>query len=93
MLNKTPKKFWLKFGLKLGAAGIALELLALGGSYVFWRKLNTSGGEKYKKLNINHFINYTFSQNFVNIAVKSIQQFWKDITKLVKFLIPIIFKR
>lgn len=43
MIKKNPaKKNWLRFGLKLGAAGIAFELGALGLSYLFWRQLNTN---------------------------------------------------
>lgn len=37
---KAPPKSWIRFGFKLGVAGAILELAALGGSYVFWRKLN-----------------------------------------------------
>ena len=44
MLRKLPKS-WVRFGLKVGIAGAVLELAALGGTYVFWRKLNTDQGK------------------------------------------------
>jgi hypothetical protein len=44
LMLKAPPKSWIKFGFKLGVAGAVLELAALGGSYLFWRKLNQNQG-------------------------------------------------
>lgn len=47
MLKKLPKS-WVRFGLKIGAIGAALELAALGGTYLFWRKLNSDQEFRYR---------------------------------------------
>jgi len=43
MIKRLPKS-WVRFGLKVGVAGAALELAALAGTYLFWKKLNTDQG-------------------------------------------------
>lgn len=48
MLRKLPKS-WVRFGLKVGIAGAVLELAALGGTYIFWKKLNTDQGTLHMK--------------------------------------------
>ena len=62
---KAPPKSWIRFGFKLGVAGAILELAALGGSYVFWRKLNRDQGESQK-----HHI--CIEKSFIIIASSSL---------------------
>lgn len=53
MIRKLPKS-WVRFGLKVGIAGAVLELAALGGTYIFWKKLNTDQGKFHmKKISTN----------------------------------------
>jgi hypothetical protein len=56
MLIKSPSKksSWSRFGklgLKLGVAGVVCELAALGGSYIFYRRLNNDQGRRTHELN------------------------------------------
>ena len=44
MIRKLPKS-WVRFGLKVGVAGAVLELSALLGTYIFWKKLNSDQGK------------------------------------------------
>lgn len=44
LIKSPPKKNWFRFGLKLGVAGVVAECVALGGSYLFYRKLNRNQG-------------------------------------------------